>query len=143
MSTAEIIGTFKTYRFGQERGHDKRSPHDLVAEWLTYREMDPTLPLPEHGFVVTYMDIPVCVVGLRPCDGTTGMIDGLTTNPEISAFIRNKALEVFAVEIELLAKSMGLKAVLAVSEDSHTLQRALKHGYKLSPGILVTKRLGE
>jgi hypothetical protein len=94
--------------------------------------MDPTLPLPEHGFVVTYMDIPVCVVGLRPCDGTTGMIDGLTTNPEISAFIRNKALEVFAVEIELLAKSMGLKAVLAVSEDSHTLQRALKHGYKLS-----------
>lgn len=138
----DIMGEFTAREFGRLPDEEKRTHNDLTALWMSARELMITSATPAAGCVVFYMGFPVCLSGIRVCEGGIGMVDSFVSNPEMSAVVRNKAADCMVEHLIKQAKEMGLSHLIGISKDTNTLVRSLKHGFSVVEGVLVTKDLG-
>lgn len=110
--------------------------HDLemVNSWLRQRGHDPFVDdqVPDIGLIGLYMEAPCCAIFLRRCDKGLGIIDGLVSTPRATPEVRHLALDLICHRILEIAATLGIKNILAFTEDETVLRRSLKHGFKKS-----------
>lgn len=111
----------------------KLKPSDLgsINKWLKqwkHAEVQ-WADMPEQSLIIPG----VASASLRRCEGQVGIVDSIVTNPWASSLTRNAALnKLFKVITE-----SDCKRLIGFSTDKHTLERAVKHGFKASPYITM------
>lgn len=101
-----------------------------IEHWLALRNLPLTgaEDLPKIGLMVTHDERLVACGFLRKCEGKYLLLDSYCTNPQVSAELRNQALDILTESLILLAKSQDCKQILAYTQDQNTIKRATKHG---------------
>lgn len=131
--------------------YDRGAGHyAIITKWLHNREAYMPFPeeIPKYGFMAYYTDAEtkrtkaVAAGFIRMCEGGVGQVDGFCTDPDVDPEIRHICLDVLLNHIINTAKASGVFQLMAFTEDSNTLIRAMKHGFKLIPkGAVVSMRL--
>lgn len=99
---------------------------------------------PKVGYVAIWQEQPVVMGFLRLVEGNSAMIDGLCTNPSIPGPIRNEVIDVVVYELIRTAKSLKLTGIICFSEDSNTLTRSERFGFKRNnEKVMISLRLGD
>lgn len=65
------------------------------------------------------------------------MLDGLVTDPEAPAPLRDKAIDLVVAKVFGIAKELGIKGLMAHTRDNNTLYRSLKFGFVRSQDALI------
>lgn len=101
----------------------------------------PLYELPETGRIVITdsFDIPIPVAAgfMRKCEGKLLIWDGLITNPDINADLRNEALDLISTALIDDAKALNAKGIIAWSSDEMTLLRSKRHGFNATDDQLI------
>jgi hypothetical protein len=102
-----------------------------IRSWLSLREMDEKVmdDLPLTGFIVFNGGHAIAAGFLRRCEGSTGMIDSVISNPNASSKDRDEALDLVFSSLIDEAKAIGMKGLIGFSTDYNTLYRSVKHGF--------------
>jgi hypothetical protein len=105
-----------------------------VSNWLKVRELPYDVDdLPRLGVIV-----PGVAVGfLRRCEGSQGILDNYLTNPNAPAQERDEALSLITKTLISVAKSQGVKHLLAYTRDKNTEMRAKRFGFQSPPHCLL------
>jgi hypothetical protein len=96
--------------------------HPLVSYW----------DLPKMGFIIPG----VCAGFVRQVEGNYGILDGLVSNPLVSAKTRHKAMD--SLFTQLIAKSPP--KMIGTTIDKGTFSRAVAHGFVPSNYIYLTRQ---
>ena len=110
-----------------------------LGRWLEAHGLTRDLcnDLPNIGYMAFHDDSPVAVIFLRLVEGRMGIIDGLCTDPKARPDIRNRAIDLLVERVMERAKELEFKKVIAWSQDAHTLERSLKHGFERMPDSMI------
>lgn len=72
------------------------------------------------------------------------MIDGICTNPHMSSFDRNVAIDLLVQTLLAKAKKLKMISVMGISTEKNILKRSLQFGFTQKPEqIIVGLNLGE
>ena len=117
-----------------------REDFDDLNEWRWDRGMDIVTEeeIPSLGFTVIDGPMKIAIGFLRDAEGI-GIIDSVVTNPTIEGWIRHVALDRLFARLLEVAKSKNMFQVIGFSVDEHTLDRAMKHGFKKSNHTLMVR----
>lgn len=112
---------------------------------LTLRAMDPHLAadLPKVGFLAYDADQVVAAAFLRHCGANTAIFDGLITDPAAASELRDNALDAVVSALTKKAKELGLKALVAWTDDENTKLRAQRHGFQQLPHAVIVLDLSK
>ena len=115
--------------------------YETIALWWQAHGLDP-IPLeflPAVGFVVSQ----VCAGFLYQTDTDLALIEGLVSNPETPAQLRDEALDAVVEALCSEAKKLGYLAISGFTQVPKVVSRAKRHGFKPGQGSyrLVTRRL--
>lgn len=116
--------------------------YEHLSNWLKARNMDSYHNLPACGYVVYDNDLLVAAAFLRRVEGDFGMFDNLCSNPDAPSESRNLAIDMLARQIIDKCGALDINGLLAWSSDKNTLERSIKHGFKVVPGVVITMNLG-
>lgn len=106
-------------------------------------------PLPERseipliGFIAYDRGQVVGAAFLRQVEGMVGLLDGITSNPEVASDIRHKALDALIEAVVNKARELGIKRVIGYSVNDSTKIRSERHGFVRSPYELYVLNLNE
>lgn len=114
-----------------------------INAWLTEHKMEAVTrhSLPEIGYMAWMNSTPIGAVFLRRCEGNTGIVDSLISNPGSEAHLRHVALDALINHIVDQAKHHKIKFLLGYTVDESTLKRSLRLGFEQSPYTVVVKNL--
>jgi hypothetical protein len=115
----------KVYKF-------KDSNLKSINKWLK-RHREPEIKLselPETGLFVPG----VGALFVRKCEGYVGLVDGLVTNPLVSAETRHKALEAI---FNQLFEEPGFNSIIGFTLNDDTHKRCISRGFKAHPHKLL------
>lgn len=93
--------------------------------------------MPKVGFVAIEEDTLVAYCALRMVEGQSGMVDGLTTNPECSAKQRHAASDLVIKACINEAKELKLKSLIAYSLYEATVKRSIRNGFVELPHVCL------
>lgn len=115
----------------------------LINEWLAARGLEsvPASEIPKDGVMIYGRAGFVAGGFLRQCEGGIALVDSYITNPAADADTRNAALDRMTGELLKLAKDHGYTRIIAYSADSHTIERAVRHGFSVIDQALLGKAL--
>lgn len=118
---------------------------DSINQWLAKRDTPPVTrhALPEIGYMAWHHNKPVAAIFLRRCEGRTGIVDSLITNPEESPEVRNFALDELIKFIIEKAPKYNITHLLGFSRDENTITRATRLGFVQSPYTVVAMELSK
>lgn len=122
---------------------DKDSDLPILNEWLRARgapEVDDE-GVPALGFICFEGGDPVCAGFLRRCEGNWGIIEGMTSNPDIPSPLRHRALDALILTINKQAQAFEMTNLLAWTQDASTLVRSARHGWVQLQQTLIAKDL--
>ena len=97
--------------------------------------------VPNAGFICFEGGEPVCAAFLRRCEGGVGIIEGMTSNPDMPGDVRHTALDVLVITLCKQASELEMTKVLAWTVDNSTLTRSARHGFQKLPQTLLAKDL--
>jgi len=102
-----------------------------LSTWLKVRGLETHVlnDLPKNGLVVFDGEQAVAAGFIRLCEGNHGLFDSYITNPSVSPYIRDNALNELTLALIEEAKTLKLKVVLALTVDENTKVRSIKHGF--------------
>jgi hypothetical protein len=127
----------KLLRFGihTDLGH--------LNDMLAKHSMPPVTrhSLPEMGYMAWHNGTPIGAVFLRRCEGETGIVDSLISNPDASPELRHVALDALINHIVEQASKHKVKFLLGYTRDESTLLRSIRLGFEKSPYQVVVKNL--
>ncbi len=118
---------------------------ESINAWLAKREL-PTVTrhaLPEIGYIAWHHKKPIAAVFLRRCEGNTGILDSMITNPEESPEVRNFALDELVKFVMEKAPKYNITRLLGFSKDENTIARATRLGFVQSPYTIVAMDLSK
>lgn len=118
---------------------------NILKEWLFKRKMDPELvqDIPRVGFIAWDENDPLAAGFIRrveKCD--FGILDGLISNPDCQGMRTNQALDLLVKKISEEAEKIGLRRLLAITNNKHVYRRSAWHGFETLPHLAITKVLG-
>lgn len=115
----------------------------LINSWLADRGIASisAQELPKDGLMIYGREGYLAGGFLRQCEGGIALMDSYITNPNAPAELRNEALEKMTGELLRVAKNKGYTKVIAYSADSHTIERAVAHGFAIIDQALLGKAL--
>jgi hypothetical protein len=123
------------------RAYDPRKDYETLTVWWDGHgvEHTPDNLLPAFGLVVPG----VCAGFLYQTDSDLALIEGLISNPETSAQIRDEALDDLVTALCVQARTLGYQAISGFTQVPRVASRAQRHGFKIGDGTyqLVTRRL--
>jgi hypothetical protein len=111
-----------------------------ISSWLEARKISVpnSKEFPKLGLVVQYEGKPIAMGFLRMVEGNYAQLDGMTTNPEASPELRNRANDVLTQNLLDTAKRLKIKKIIAFTLDENTLMRSFRHGFvKLSHSLIA------
>lgn len=116
---------------------------DVLNEWLEARGIKPAKEetVPRIGFIAYQEDEPVALCFLRLCEGRFGIVDGLTSNPQLEGSVRHVGLDMVVRAVIAKAEEIGMENLLAWSVDKGTLERAERHGFDAPSYQLLIRAL--
>lgn len=114
----------------------KYSDVNSINKWLEYQghPVQTYWTLPKLGFIIPG----VCAGFIRHVEGGYGILDGLVSNPLVSAKTRHKALDTLFTQL----LSVGPDKLMGTTIDAGTLKRAKRHGFIEQPYTVLTKSKG-
>lgn len=118
---------------------NKKTDMEEINEWLPYRIE--AKELPGHTFCAVYDENIVAIAGLRLMEGEICFIDSMATNQKVLGQIRNKALDELTEKILLMAKTLGFTKIFATTKEQCIVDRASKHGFKLSEEKIILRSI--
>lgn len=86
--------------------------------------------LPRVGGIVFYAGRPIAIGFVRQCEGNVGIWDGLITDPQAEPIERDKCLDALLIFLIRTMKSYGITRIISWAQDSNTIERAQKLGFK-------------
>jgi hypothetical protein len=112
---------------------------DTVRMWLEFRGLDTVWAdyLPKNGYVVSDEHGPIAIGYIRMMEGNYGCLDSYITDPIAPSQLRDKALDLLTIKLVELAKSLEIKILLAFSQDTFTILRSERLGFKRLPNVLT------
>lgn len=114
---------------------------------LTSRQMSigHAADFPKLGVIVIDNGIPVAMGFLRELESVHNsyILDSLITNSNVTADIRDKALDDVVVELILLAKLNHISGLIAYTSDNNTVTRAVRHGFEVLPHTVISLDLSK
>ncbi len=125
--------------------YDPAKHTESLRAWLKARSLEDYVlsDLPQVGYVVSNMGELTAAGFLRICEGATGLIDSVITNPSASGNNRHKAMDLLTITLLERAAGMHLKRVIAFSTDQNTLIRGQRLGFSLLPHQVIAINLQE
>lgn len=110
---------------------DMRSLH----KWMHKHNMQPLLDGPPSltGFIVPGV---ACAFIIKT-EGKVCLMESLITNPHASSAARHKALDALFTCIKQASVELGYEGVIGYTTSDSTLVRAMNHGFKPQPHILL------
>ncbi len=111
----------------------RKSDLRQVNKWLEGRNLKPRahVDFPIRSFIIPG----VAIACIRDCEGGYGMFDSLATNPWVSPEVRHRA------SVALWEKILSIPeftTIVGFTNDTGTLERALRHGFVLiNQSVLV------
>jgi N-acetylglutamate synthase-like GNAT family acetyltransferase len=120
---------------------DKCKHLDITNGWLEARNLKPVDDVPELGFIAFERGEPIACAFIRRVEGGYAQLDGLTTNPDFPGDQRSTAIDSIVEHLMNKAKQLGIKSIYAHSVDLHTLLRSSKHGFEVTPQVLIVADL--
>lgn len=112
----------------------------LLGHGLNHGDID---DFPSLGYVAYVDSGPVAVLFLRICEKTMAIVEGLTTNKTATSIDRHCGINDALAQLISDARTLGVKRILAYSEDIGTLVRSEAHGFRKLPHVLIGLNLGE
>ena len=97
--------------------------------------------LPEIGYIVFDGENAIAVAFLRRCEGNYGFVDSAISNPSISAYTRNKAMQMVSAAVLVHAGKLGIKHMLVITQDNNTAERAKTFGFSQSKEVILHKKM--
>lgn len=85
---------------------------------------------PKIGFIAEIQGAPVAMGFLRMVEGGYAQIDGLTSNANLSAPLRNAGVSTVVDALLDKAKSMKLKGIISFTQDNSVIRRAKLLGFR-------------
>jgi hypothetical protein len=107
-----------------------------IYSWLKKHDVHLKTEPTGIGFIV-----PGVAACFFKCDEDMGVIDGLVTNPLVSANTRHKAIEAILKDLYMYAKYLQVKHIVAWTSNDDTLMRSLAHGFIIQPHVLMIKEI--
>lgn len=104
-----------------------------INKWLTRRRA-PTVKASDLP-TITYIIPGVAAAGIRQCEGKVGIFDSLVTNPLVSVYTRQKALDTL---FRIVMVHPAFERILGFTVDEYTLLRAVKHGFRQLPYTVLS-----
>lgn len=96
--------------------------------------------LPEFGLVAFDGELPICAGFLRKVEASKQVfLDSLIANPKTSGKIRYHAIDSLCEALIKEAEERKFESIWAISVDAGTLKRSLKHGFRATPSVVVTR----
>lgn len=117
---------------------DKKTDLEVVKAWLPF-DLDPN-ELPAHTYCAVEDEI-VAIAALRFAEGKVCLIDSMASNQKLPGRLRNEALDRLTETILNKAKEVGFKCVLGWTKEEVIVARALRHGFKYFPQLLIVREL--
>lgn len=91
----------------------------------------PTLKeMPSIGYVAVLSGRLIAAVFLRKVEGGIAQIDTLVSNPTSTGEERHCAIDLVVEKVLEKAKKLNINGILFTSEDSGTIMRSHKYGFK-------------
>lgn len=120
---------------------DSEAHFGALAEWLLARNhsVPPKQTIPALGWVLLSDKIPVVTAFLRKVEGGFALIDGLCTNPSVSAKQRNTSIDTIVNFLLNYAETQGFARLMCLSKDENTITRAKRYGFELQQHVVLAK----
>lgn len=125
--------------------YEKKAHLGFLRMWLLERGLDISLAsdLPDIGFIAQDGAFPIAAGFLRIVEGNAGIVDGFISNKLKEGSSRHEALDLLTEKLISCAKEQGLSQLIAYTIDTHTIERAKKHGFQTAQHTLLCMKLGE
>jgi N-acetylglutamate synthase-like GNAT family acetyltransferase len=81
------------------------------------------------------------MAALRLMEGDVCFIDSMATDPKVEGKIRHEALDKLTDTILELGKNLGFKRIFATTKEECIVERAKRHGFKLSKEQVIVRDL--
>lgn len=116
-----------------------------IYDWFKARSLDLQLidELPVVGSIALYKEIGVAAAFLRTVEPNYAILDGLISNPEALALLRNEGIDLCVQDIIKKAKKLNVKHLMATTIDEGVLKRSEKHGFIKLPVTSIILDLKE
>lgn len=115
----------------------KYLPEDYysLVSWLQHRKVDiwKFESVPRIGFIISNVLDDVAIGFLRKVEGKSCMIDGICTNPDMSSFDRNVAIDLLVKKLLAKAKKLKMISVIGISTEENIIKRANGFGFVQKP----------
>jgi hypothetical protein len=117
--------------------------YTLINDWLQERQLSTILPfeLPQDGIMIYGRNGYIAGGFIRKCEGGIALVDSYITNPNVDGKVRDAALDLMTNELLRVAKERGYTRMIAFTEDLHTFERGLAHGFDVIDQAMLGKRL--
>ena len=83
----------------------------------------------------------IAIAGLRLMEGEVCFIDSMATDQSVEGAKRHEALEELTKGLLDMAKNLGFKKVFATTKEECIVERAKRHGFKLSDQKVIVRDL--
>jgi N-acetylglutamate synthase-like GNAT family acetyltransferase len=118
---------------------NKKTELETVNGWLPYVVTHDQLP--GHTFCAVVKGKLVAMAALRLMEGDVCFIDSMATDPKVEGKIRHEALDKLTDTILELGKNLGFKRIFATTKEECIVERAKRHGFKLSNEQVIVRDL--
>lgn len=118
---------------------NKKTEIEKVNKWLPKRVS--AKELPGHIFCAVVDDKIIAMAGLRLMEGEVCFIDSMATDQSVEGAKRHEALEELTKGLLDMAKNLGFKKVFATTKEDCIVERAKRHGFKLSDQKVIVRDL--
>lgn len=117
----------------------KRSKHKKYYQKLiANRDLpDYSHDLPKFGLIALHNNEPIAIGFLRKMEGGYAMMGEYMTNPQSLPEVRDRALDLITYKLIKIAKSSGLKGIMAFTKEQNIIDRATKHGFVVTPDKFI------
>lgn len=104
---------------------------EMAKTLIEARALNPSYleDLPHVGAVVFDWEQVIAMAFIRIVEGSFALFDGFITNPNQLPDFRSRALDLLTEYLIEKAKKMGLKKIIAFSNNANILERARRHGF--------------
>ncbi len=106
--------------------------NDLISQWRIDQDSNviPKDVLSPFGFIVELNKTPIVAMWLYPMVGCKMcLIEGLISDPQSLKENRKLALDILFDNIHLVAKDMGYKYIVCMTDNPSVAERVQKYGY--------------
>jgi hypothetical protein len=112
--------------------------YSMISRWLSLRDgaIIPEWSLPTTGFVVPNVACGFILIMSNKC----AVMEFFISNPEIDKEIRQQAFDSIIKKLELSAKELGVKLLLANSNITAIQDMAIRHEYECTGSFMSFKK---